>query len=59
VAVGVAGVFIETHDDPDRAPSDGPTMMPLKGHAGADRRTMALDSCQDTPDNGTLSMTRR
>jgi 2-dehydro-3-deoxyphosphooctonate aldolase (KDO 8-P synthase) len=30
VAVGVAGVFIETHQDPDRAPSDGPTMMPLK-----------------------------
>jgi 2-dehydro-3-deoxyphosphooctonate aldolase (KDO 8-P synthase) len=30
VAVGVAGVFIETHDDPDQAPSDGPTMVPLK-----------------------------
>jgi 2-dehydro-3-deoxyphosphooctonate aldolase (KDO 8-P synthase) len=30
VAVGVAGVFIETHQDPDRAPSDGPTMIPLK-----------------------------
>ena len=30
VAVGVAGVFIETHQDPDRAPSDGPTMVPLK-----------------------------
>jgi len=30
VAVGVAGVFIETHQDPDHAPSDGPTMMPLK-----------------------------
>ena len=30
VAVGVAGVFIETHQDPDRAPSDGPNMMPLK-----------------------------
>jgi 2-dehydro-3-deoxyphosphooctonate aldolase (KDO 8-P synthase) len=30
VAVGVAGVFIETHQDPDKAPSDGPTMMPLK-----------------------------
>ncbi len=29
VAVGVAGVFIETHDDPDRAPSDGPNMVPL------------------------------
>ncbi len=30
VAVGVAGVFIETHQDPDRAPSDGPSMLPLK-----------------------------
>ena len=30
VAVGVAGVFIETHHDPDKAPSDGPNMMPLK-----------------------------
>ena len=30
VAVGVAGVFIETHQDPDKAPSDGPDMMPLK-----------------------------
>ena len=29
VAVGVAGVFIETHPDPDKAPSDGPNMVPL------------------------------
>jgi 2-dehydro-3-deoxyphosphooctonate aldolase (KDO 8-P synthase) len=29
VAVGVAGVFFETHPDPDAAPSDGPNMMPL------------------------------
>lgn len=29
VSVGVAGVFIETHPDPDRAPSDGPNMIPL------------------------------
>jgi len=29
VAVGVAGIFIETHQDPDRAPSDGPNMLPL------------------------------
>jgi 2-dehydro-3-deoxyphosphooctonate aldolase (KDO 8-P synthase) len=31
VAVGVAGIFIETHQDPDRAPSDGPNMLPLAG----------------------------
>ena len=30
VAVGVAGVFIETHQNPDKAPSDGPNMLPLK-----------------------------
>ena len=30
VAIGVAGVFIETHDDPDNAPSDGPNMIHLK-----------------------------
>jgi 2-dehydro-3-deoxyphosphooctonate aldolase (KDO 8-P synthase) len=30
VAVGVAGIFIETHQDPDKAPSDGPSMLPLK-----------------------------
>ncbi len=30
VAIGVAGVFIETHPDPDRAPSDGPNMIALK-----------------------------
>ncbi len=34
VAVGVAGVFIETHPDPDKAPSDGPNMVPLKEMEG-------------------------
>jgi 2-dehydro-3-deoxyphosphooctonate aldolase (KDO 8-P synthase) len=29
VSLGIAGVFIETHEDPDRAPSDGPNMIPL------------------------------
>lgn len=29
VALGIAAVFIETHEDPDRAPSDGPNMIPL------------------------------
>ena len=29
VAVGIAAVFIETHQDPDNAPSDGPNMVPL------------------------------
>ena len=30
VAVGIAGLFIETHQDPDKAPSDGPNMVPLR-----------------------------
>ncbi len=30
VAIGVAAIFIETHDDPDAAPSDGPNMVPLR-----------------------------
>ena len=29
VSLGIAAVFIETHEDPDRAPSDGPNMIPL------------------------------
>ncbi|HEY0293447.1 MAG TPA: 3-deoxy-8-phosphooctulonate synthase, partial [Hansschlegelia sp.] len=43
VAVGVAGVFIETHEDPDRAPSDGPNMVPLKEMAALLERLMAFD----------------
>jgi 2-dehydro-3-deoxyphosphooctonate aldolase (KDO 8-P synthase) len=44
VAVGVAGVFIETHQDPDRAPSDGPNMLPLKDLEALLRRLMQFDS---------------
>ncbi len=43
VAVGVAGVFIETHQDPDRAPSDGPNMMPLKEMEPLLERLMQFD----------------
>jgi 2-dehydro-3-deoxyphosphooctonate aldolase (KDO 8-P synthase) len=43
VAVGVAGVFIETHQDPDRAPSDGPNMVPLNELEELLRRLMAFD----------------
>lgn len=43
VAVGVAGLFIETHPDPDKAPSDGPNMVPLKEFEGLMRSLMALD----------------
>jgi 2-dehydro-3-deoxyphosphooctonate aldolase (KDO 8-P synthase) len=43
VAVGVAGVFIETHQDPDRAPSDGPNMVPLQEFEGLVAELMAID----------------
>jgi 2-dehydro-3-deoxyphosphooctonate aldolase (KDO 8-P synthase) len=43
VAVGVAGVFVETHQDPDRAPSDGPNMTPLKHMETLLRRLMDID----------------
>ncbi len=43
VAVGVAGVFIETHEDPDNAPSDGPNMVPLAEMPALLERLMAFD----------------
>ncbi len=43
VAVGVAGVFIETHEDPDNAPSDGPNMVPLKEMEALLARLQAFD----------------
>ena len=42
-AVGVAGLFIETHQDPDRAPSDGPNMIALKDMEAMLRRLQAFD----------------
>ena len=43
VAVGVAGVFIETHPDPDKAPSDGPNMVPLREMESLLQELMAFD----------------
>jgi 2-dehydro-3-deoxyphosphooctonate aldolase (KDO 8-P synthase) len=43
VAVGVAGVFIETHQDPDTAPSDGPNMVPLRDMESLLRQLVAFD----------------
>jgi 2-dehydro-3-deoxyphosphooctonate aldolase (KDO 8-P synthase) len=43
VAVGVAGVFIETHQDPDQALSDGPNMIPLKQLESLLRRLIEFD----------------
>ena len=44
VAVGVAGLFIETHQDPDKAPSDGPNMVPLAQFEGLVANLMAIDA---------------
>jgi 2-dehydro-3-deoxyphosphooctonate aldolase (KDO 8-P synthase) len=43
VAVGVAGVFIETHQDPDNAPSDGPNMIPIDKLPALLETLIALD----------------
>jgi 2-dehydro-3-deoxyphosphooctonate aldolase (KDO 8-P synthase) len=43
VAVGVAGLFIETHPDPDSAPSDGPNMVPLRDFEALVARLQAID----------------
>ena len=43
VAVGVAGVFIETHPDPDRAPSDGPNMVALRDMPALLEELVAFD----------------
>ena len=43
LAVGVAAVFIETHPDPDQAPSDGPNMIPLREMEALIRRLKAYD----------------
>ncbi len=44
VAVGVAAVFLETHPDPDRAPSDGPNMIPISELEGLLRVLLAFDA---------------
>lgn len=44
VAVGIAAVFIETHEDPDRAPSDGPNMIPLSQMADLIETLMEFDA---------------
>ncbi len=50
VAVGVAAVFMETHQDPDRAPSDGPNMVHLKDMPALLRTLMAFDRiAKETP----------
>lgn len=50
IAIGVAAVFIETHEDPARSPSDGPNMVPLKEMARLVARLKAIDALvKETP----------
>jgi 2-dehydro-3-deoxyphosphooctonate aldolase (KDO 8-P synthase) len=49
VAVGVAGVFIETHQDPDNAPSDGPNMVPLDRMEALLQELQAFDRIAKKP----------
>lgn len=44
VAVGVAGLFVETHPDPDKAPSDGPNMLPLRAMPAFLETILAFDA---------------
>ena len=43
IAVGVAGIFIETHQDPDNAPSDGPNMIPLSSLENLLKQLIEID----------------
>ena len=44
VAVGVAGIFIETHNDPDNAPSDGPNMLHIENLESLISKLIELDT---------------
>ena len=44
IAVGVGAIFMETHEDPDNAPSDGPNMVPLKEIKGLLKQLVSIDS---------------
>lgn len=48
LAIGVAGLFIETHQDPDQAPSDGPNMVPLKNMKALLQRSLQFDKIAKT-----------
>ena len=55
VAIGVAGVFIETHPDPDHAPSDGPNMVALKDFEPLVAQLQAFDALAKDLAKGALS----
>ena len=56
VAVGVAGVFIETHQDPDNAPSDGPNMIRLDALEGVLKSLAAFDKLNKSLDLPAVTM---
>jgi 2-dehydro-3-deoxyphosphooctonate aldolase (KDO 8-P synthase) len=47
VAVGVDGLFFETHPNPDQSPSDGPNMIPLDEFAAVLRRVLQIRACME------------
>jgi 2-dehydro-3-deoxyphosphooctonate aldolase (KDO 8-P synthase) len=59
VAVGIAGLFIETHQDPDRAPSDGPNMIPLKEMAQLLDRLLEFDTLAKEPTEAAAKFSAR
>jgi 2-dehydro-3-deoxyphosphooctonate aldolase (KDO 8-P synthase) len=59
VAVGVAGLFIETHQNPGKAPSDGPNMIPLKDMEPLLERLMQFDALAKTPGKSRTKRTAR
>ena len=50
VAIGVAGIFIETHQDPDKAPSDGPNMISINCLEGLLCKLLEFDKLAKMPD---------
>ena len=44
IAVGVGAVFMETHEDPDNAPSDGPNMVPLNEIKSLLKQLVSIDA---------------
>jgi 2-dehydro-3-deoxyphosphooctonate aldolase (KDO 8-P synthase) len=54
-AVGVAGIFIETHQDPDKAPSDGPNMLPLSEMEPLLRTLVAFDKLAKQTETSVVS----
>jgi 2-dehydro-3-deoxyphosphooctonate aldolase (KDO 8-P synthase) len=58
VAVGIAGVFIETHPDPDRALSDGPNSWPLDALSPLVEELVALDAVAKRRQTADVSIAR-